>query len=132
MKRFLIPSFLLLLVGCAVQSRPQGGPKDETPPAVIKMTPTLGALNFTGNGAEIVFNEYIQGIKLRGNIATSPPLEGLEFEIIGKKLKLKWEDEQLLENTTYRISMGDEIGDLNENNKYANLEVVWSTGSFID
>lgn len=132
MKRFFIAFFLLLLVGCAVQSRPQGGPKDETPPTVVKMTPALGALNFTGSKAEIVFDEYIQGTKLRGNITTSPPLVGLEFEIIGKKLKLNWEEGQLLENTTYRISMGDEIGDLNENNKYTNLEVVWSTGSFID
>lgn len=132
MKRFIIATFLLLFVGCAVQSRPQGGPKDETPPMVIKMTPTLGALNFKGNKAEIVFDEYIQGTKLRGNITTSPPLAGLEFSIVGKKLKLNWEDGQLAENTTYRISMGDEIGDLNENNKYTNLEVVWSTGSFID
>jgi len=132
MKRFIIATFFLLIVGCAVQSRPQGGPKDETPPMVIKMTPTLGALNFKGNKAEIVFDEYIQGTKLRGNIATSPLLEGLEFTIVGKKLKLNWEDGQLAENTTYRISMGDEIGDLNENNKYTNLEVVWSTGSFID
>lgn len=132
MKRFFIASFLLLLLGCAVQSRPQGGPKDETPPTVIKMTPALGALNFTGSKAEIVFDEYIQGSKLRGNITTSPPLEGLEFEIAGKKLKLQWDEGQLLENTTYRISMGDEVGDLNENNKYTNLEIVWSTGAFID
>ena len=132
MKRLFVASFLTLLVGCAVQSRPQGGPKDETPPTITKMVPVLGELNFNGNKAEIVFDEYIQGSKLRGNITTSPPLEGLEFEIVGKKLKLEWDEGQLLENTTYRISMGDEIGDLNENNKYNNLEVVWSTGSFID
>lgn len=132
MKRFLIASFLTVLAGCAVQSRPQGGPKDETPPSIVKMIPARGELNFTESKAEIVFDEYIQGSKLRGNIITSPPLDGLEFEIAGKKLKLSWDEGQLLENTTYRISMGDEIGDLNENNKYTNLEVVWSTGSFID
>ena len=132
MKRLFTASFLTLLVGCAVQSRPQGGPKDETPPTITKMVPAVGELNFMGSKAEIIFDEYIQGSKLRGNITTSPPLEGLEFEIIGKKLKLEWDDGQLGENTTYRISMGDEIGDLNENNKYTNLEVVWSTGSFID
>ena len=132
MKRLVVASFFTLLIGCAVQSRPQGGPKDETPPTITKMIPALGELNFIGNKAEIVFDEYIQGSKLRGNITTSPPLEGLEFEIVGKKLKLEWDEGQLLENTTYRISMGDEIGDLNENNKYNNLEVVWSTGSFID
>ena len=132
MKRLVVASFLTLLVGCAVQSRPQGGPKDETPPTITKMVPSVGELNFTGSKAEIVFDEYIQGSKLRGNITTSPPLEGLDFEIAGKKLKLEWDEGQLLENTTYRISMGDEVGDLNENNKYTNLEVVWSTGSFID
>jgi len=132
MKTFFASCFLLCLVGCAVQSRPQGGPKDETPPVIVKMIPEIGALNFQGSNAEIVFDEYIQGAKLRGNINTSPTLEGLEFELIGKKLKLNWDEDQLMENTTYRISLGDEIGDLNENNKYKNLEVVWSTGAFID
>jgi hypothetical protein len=132
MKRLFAASFFTILVGCAVQSRPQGGPKDETPPRITKMAPALGELNFSGNKAEIVFDEYIQGSKLLGSISTSPPLEGLEFEITGKKLRLDWDEGQLLENTTYRISLGDEIGDLNENNKYTNLEIVWSTGSFID
>ena len=39
---------------------------------------------------------------------------------------------ELLSNTTYRISLGDAIGDLNENNAYPNLQFVWSTGPYID
>lgn len=132
MKRCISFIFGLFLAACAVQSRPQGGPKDETPPVIVKRQPEVGALNYVGNSADFVFDEYIQAPKLRGNIQTSPALDGLEFEVIGKRLKLRWDEDQLIENTTYRISLGNEIGDLNENNKYNNLEVVWSTGSYID
>lgn len=123
---------LVLLVGCAVQSRPQGGPRDEQAPTVLLQYPAEGQLNFSDHDAYILFDEYIQGSKLRGSITSSPPLEGIAFTIRGKKLSLEWEEGQFLEETTYRLSLGSEIGDLNENNKVDNLELVWSTGSYID
>ena len=123
---------LVLLGSCAVQSRPQGGPRDEQAPVVVRQYPVEGQLNFSDRGAYILFDEYIQGSKLRGSITSSPPLEGITFTIRGKKLSLEWDEGQLLEETTYRLSLGSEIGDLNENNKVDNLELVWSTGSYID
>jgi len=123
---------LVLLGSCAVQSRPQGGPRDEQAPVVVRQYPVEGQLNFSDHSAYILFDEYIQGSKLRGSITSSPPLEGITFTIRGKKLSLEWDEGQLLEETTYRLSLGSEIGDLNENNKVDNLELVWSTGSYID
>ena len=59
-----IISFLasfLLLVGCAVQSKPQGGPRDETPPiAFFRNRRSQGRLHFNGSEASVVFDEYIQ------------------------------------------------------------------------
>ncbi|MBU01681.1 MAG: hypothetical protein CME55_00150 [Halieaceae bacterium] len=122
----------LILEGCAVQSRPEGGPRDEKPPARVEQSPVMGELNWSGNTAEVTFDEYIQSKNLRTAITTTPVLEGIEAEIKGKRLRLKWEPQELLSNTTYRISLGNAVGDLNENNAYPNLQFVWSTGPYID
>lgn len=124
--------FLLLLAGCAVQNQPQGGPKDEQAPVIESMVPEVGALNFRGNKAVIVFDEYIQAPKLRGVMSSSPDLEGLRFEVKGKRLELTWEEGNLEPETTYRINLGDEVQDLNERNPVKNLQLIWSTGSSID
>lgn len=123
---------LLVLAGCAVQNQPQGGPKDEQAPVIESMIPEIGALNFQGNKAVIVFDEYIQAPKLRGVMSSSPELEGLKFEVKGKRLEFTWEEGKVEPETTYRINLGDEVQDLNERNPVKNLELVWSTGSSID
>jgi hypothetical protein len=131
--RHYLPFFTaFLLVGCAVQSQPQGGPRDETPPTIVAQSPAMGTLNWSGNSAEVVFDEYIQAKNLRTALTTTPALEGIEAEIKGKRLSIQWEPQELLPNTTYRISLGDAVGDLNENNAYPNLQFVWSTGPYID
>jgi len=122
----------LLLAGCAVQSKPQGGPRDETPPSMVSQSPEQGALHFNGSEATVVFDEYIQARDLRNAMVATPPLEGLEAEIKGKRLLVRWDEQELREQTTYRLTFGDAIGDLNENNAYSNLEVVWSTGDYVD
>lgn len=121
-----------LLTGCAVQSKPQGGPRDETPPNIVSQSPEMGALKFNGSEATVVFDEYIQARDLRNTMVATPPLEGLEAEIKGKRLLIRWEEQELRAQTTYRITFGDAIGDLNENNTYSNLELVWSTGDYVD
>lgn len=122
----------LALASCAVQSQPQGGPKDETPPEVVFQSPAQGELEFNGNEAVVEFDEYIQAKQLRGALSSSPELQELSFEVRGKKLVLNWSKDPMLEGTTYRISLGSEVGDLNENNKINNLQFVWSTGTYID
>lgn len=121
------------LLGCAVQSQPQGGAKDETPPVILERSPELGALNFRGHQAVLVFDEYIEAPKLRGEMKSTPELEELAFEIKGKRLELNWSKSQVLEaNRTYRIDLGDAVQDLNERNPHKHLQLVWSTGSYID
>ena len=124
--------FFLLLVGCAVQSKPQGGARDETPPGIISQSPEMGELHFNGSEATVIFDEYIQARDLRNTMVATPPLEGLEAEIKGKRLLVRWDEQELRKQTTYRITFGDAIGDLNENNTYSNLELVWSTGDYVD
>lgn len=122
----------LVFIGCAVQSKPQGGPRDETPPSIQMQDPKMGALFFNGNEASISFDEYIQVKDLKASMSSTPTIEGLRAEVKGKRLLVNWEEQAFRAQTTYRITFGDAVGDLNENNTYSNLEMVWSTGDFID
>ena len=84
---------ILLLAGCAVQSKPKGGPRDETPPSIVAQSPELGALHFNGSEASVIFDEYIQARDLRNTMVATPPLEGLEADIKGKRLLVRWDEQ---------------------------------------
>jgi hypothetical protein len=134
MRKFLLSVIASIsLFGCAVQSQPEGGPRDLTPPVLLEQFPALGTLHFSGNKATMLFDEYIQTSDLKAALTSSPELPGLTFTTQGKRLVFDWDEAvQMRDNTTYRISLGEGVGDLNENNKASNLEFVWSTGNDLD
>ena len=47
-----------LIYGCASMRTPDGGPKDKTPPVVLKMEPKNMTTNFVGDKVSIEFDEY--------------------------------------------------------------------------
>src|SRR4030042_862805 len=55
---FIIAAYTLA-AGCAKVSSPAGGPRDKTPPVVVKTTPAPGSKFYTGNKIETTFNEYV-------------------------------------------------------------------------
>jgi len=122
-----------VLFGCAVPQKPSGGPKDVTPPKLLKATPANQTRNFSSKTIQLDFDEYF---KLNGggyteiNISPSqkhPP----EFKIKDKSLIITLKD-TLQKNTTYVINFGKAIGDLHENNILKNFTYVFSTGPHID
>ena len=55
---WLLMAFVgLLLAACASIGSPEGGPRDYTPPQVVKTSPQAGALNFTGQKVEITLTK---------------------------------------------------------------------------
>ena len=124
---------LLLLAGCANRGiGPQGGPKDTTPPKVIKETPENGTLNYHGKRVEIVFNEYLQLDDVSKHVLISPPQQHPpEVKAVGKKINLVFE-EPLQDSTTYTIDFGDAIGDFHEKNILSGYTLSFSTCSVID
>ncbi len=126
-------SVFLLLASCANRGvGPQGGPKDETPPEVVKETPENGTLNYKGNSIEILFNEYIQLDKVSENVLISPPQQRPpEVKAYGKKLYVNFE-EDLQDSTTYTIDFGSAICDNNEKNPLEGYSFSFSTGDVID
>lgn len=111
---------------------PQGGPKDETPPRVMKSVPENGTLNFQKKEIQVDFDEIISLEKVFDNVVISPPQQrNPDIRTQGKRLVVRFDD-QLNDSTTYTINFGDAIVDLNEKNPLSNYRFAFSTGPEID
>ena len=127
-------SLTMLVVGsCANRGiGPQGGPKDETPPEVVKEVPVNGSVNYHDKRVEITFNEYVQLDKVSENVFISPPQQRPpEVKAVGKKVTVTF-DEDLRDSTTYTIDFGSAICDNNERNALKGYSIAFSTGDVID
>lgn len=121
-----------LIVSCANPVSPAGGPKDEDPPQLLKAEPPLFTKNFSTDKIKITFNEFIQLKDITNQVIISPPMDEMpDFKPKGKSLIIEL-NEELKENTTYNIFLGNAIVDLTENNPAANFQYVFSTGDMID
>lgn len=128
---------ILMVISCARQGSPTGGPKDETPPVFLKADPDTLATNVDVNlqEATINFDEYIILKEYSKNVVVSPSFQIPPIvtpqALAKKNISIKFQ-EPLLPNTTYSFNFGDAVQDFNENNKLSNFQYVFSTGSFID
>ena len=122
----------LLLVACASIGSPEGGPRDYTPPQMVKSSPEPGALNFKGNKVEIVFDEFINLKDQQKKVIISPaPKTQPLIRTVGKKVTIEFRD-KLEENTTYVIDFSNAIEDNNEGNQLDGYSFAFSTGDEID
>jgi hypothetical protein len=124
--------FILFLGACANIVTPSGGPKDITPPKVLKAVPDSNSKNFNGKSIKIEFNEFVKVTDIANQLIVSPFIKNLpEVKIRGKSLLIELKD-TLKPNTTYSLSFGKSISDNNENNVLNNYRYVFSTGNTID
>lgn len=125
-------AIMIIIAGCAKQAPPTGGPKDVTPPVMVKSIPPAGTTNYKGKSIYITFDEYFILDKLNEKFIMSPPVK--------VKPKITTKDKTLIINfkgdlkdsTTYTLNFPDVIRDLNENNPIPNFQYVFSTGSVLD
>ncbi len=130
---------LLLLVGilgyCANPVRPEGGPRDETPPQLV---PEKSSRNYQTQyrkaPIELTFNEWVEVRDAFNQVVVSPPLEHrYEISIKGKSVIFEFDErEELRENATYTINFGEAIQDITERNPAKDIRYVFSTGDYID
>lgn len=133
--RFSILFFALLLSSCANRGiGPQGGPKDVTPPVVVRETPANGSVNIADKHVEILFDEYVQLNDVAGQVLISPPQQRPpEVRSVGKRVVVNFDAETpLRDSTTYSIQFGSAICDLNERNPLEGYTFAFSTGNEID
>ena len=121
-----------LLAACASIGSPEGGPRDYTPPQVMKTSPEAGALNFHGDKVDITFDEIINIKDQQKKVIISPaPKTQPLIRTVGKKVTIEFR-EPLEENTTYVIDFSNAIEDNNEGNQLDGYTFAFSTGDVID
>lgn len=122
----------LLVYACANRGYPEGGPKDETPPQVVKEEPLSFTRNFKGKRVNVYFDEFVQLKEINEKFVFSPPLKkDPKVSLKGKYVQVALPD-SLRPNTTYSMDFADAIVDNNESNPLGFYRYVFSTGDRID
>lgn len=132
LKIFSLFTILSFIFGCAAMQKPNGGPRDRTPPKLLKASPPNMTRNFTAKQIRLDFDEYFNLRNPFQEITMSPAQEKLPtYKASGKTIVVDFKD-SLQKNTTYVINFGKAIQDVNENNVLDNFTYVFSTGPHID
>ena len=125
----------LALWQCAKRGSPSGGPKDLTPPELIRAEPENFTTNFKAKKIRLYFDELIKLEDVQNQLVVSPPFKNpAEITPMGgpsKYIEVVIKD-TLRENTTYTINFGQSIVDNNEGNPNSFLSYVFSTGDYLD
>ena len=121
-----------LFVSCAAIMAPPGGPKDETPPELVKVTPSDGTTYFEGGQVELLFSEYLDESSIERAITVLPLLsQNPEIAFKGNRLIIYFPDSLSL-NQTYIISISRDLSDEHKVKLSKGLQVAFSTGPQID
>lgn len=134
--KLLVPLYALgamLIIACATQVAPSGGPEDKLPPRVAGVYPAPNSTNHpTELMVKLEFDEWINASIPRSAVSISPPIDKkLRFEVSGRNLLLT--SRAVLDTgTTYTVTFAAGIKDLHGNALATPFQVVFSTGSVID
>ena len=128
--------FLLLtavtLWNCANQTTPTGGPKDETPPNLIKSRPAHKEKNYKDKTVTLEFDEFINLNNPKEEVLISPSIgRNVQFKVKKRTVTIVAED-GWQDSTTYTIATREGIRDITENNAPDNFQLAFSTGPTID
>lgn len=122
----------LFLLSCARQSSPTGGPKDTIPPVLVRAIPPNEAINFKAKQIELIFSEDV--------ILNAPKEQLIVTPTISKDYKIVYRrnsviltlEESLQDSTTYTFNFRETVQDITEKNPVENLQLAYSTGTYID
>ena len=76
----------ILFISCAAVMSPPGGPKDETPPELIEVTPPNGTTHFKGGRVELLFSEYIDENARQFRFSNGTTTDDHAIHLIGYKI----------------------------------------------
>lgn len=132
MRILLIGAVAAMVAACASIGRPEGGPRDETPPVFVRSSPVAGALNVDRNRIDLWFDENLELDDPANKVVISPvQKENARVHANGRHLTVEFRD-SLRDSMTYVIDFADAIRDLNEKNILDGFSFDFSTGDYID
>ena len=121
-----------MLWSCANIGSPSGGPRDYTPPVVLKSNPAPRSVNFKGKKVTIQFDEIVAIKDQQKKVVISPAQkEPATIRSLGRTVEVIF-NEDLIPNTTYTIDFSDAIEDNNEGNRLDGYCFSFATGESID
>ena len=125
-------SYCFFILSCASIKAPSGGPKDETPPKLVQVIPSIGSVNFNGGRVELIFSEYLNERSISKGVSILPKFDN-DPEIIfkGEKILIEF-PKNLLQNQTYVISINRKLLDEHGVSFSESIQAAFSTGSEID
>ncbi|MDE5734037.1 MAG: Ig-like domain-containing protein [Duncaniella sp.] len=125
-------AWAMIAAACANMGRPEGGPRDETPPVYVGSTPSMGQLNFNRQRIMLEFDENVSLDDAMSKVIVSPAQKNMPaISNVGRRVYVELRD-SLRPNTTYTIDFADAIKDLNEGNILDGMALDFSTGDTLD
>ncbi len=132
-KLLIIFLVALLLLECAMQALPSGGPPDKTPPEILSVYPIADSIHvgIYLKKIQITFSERMSEGTLPNSLFISPILN-YELKWSGTtKLTIQVND-TLKKEQTYVVTIGSGAQDAHKNKLKQSFQFAFSTGSIID
>ena len=122
-----------LMLSCANQGAPGGGPEDKEPPSVSASEPSSGALNVdTRARVSVRFSEWISPAGAPGAVSVYPPPPNGVTVRASKNRVTVTPNGPFKGNTTYHVVINTSLQDLRGNALKRPVGVVFSTGAVLD
>lgn len=132
MRTTLLGGLALMVGACASIGRPEGGPRDETPPVYVRANPEPGSTNVSTSKINIFFDENLKLEDPANKFVVSPAQrQNPRVSANGRRITVELLD-SMLPNTTYTLDFSDAIRDLNESNILDGFSMAFATGDTID
>ncbi len=129
---FGVAAFLLTLAGCAGERPPGGGPVDTTPPEIVDVYPPPNTTGYSSSRIALEFSKYVERRSVEESIFISPYIKKIEYDWSGREVELNFRD-TLRKNTTYVVTVGTDVVDVNNRNRMAHAySFAFTTGAQID
>ena len=130
---FSLAAVFILLVACARQGAPPGGPVDKMPPRIMAASPKPDTTRVPLDSKIFLqFNEAVDHRTCEESIFITPrPAEAVRFKWHGKRLEIRIPG-GLLPHRTYVITVGTGTKDLRNIRMAASYSLAFSTGDSLD
>ncbi|MBP1646832.1 MAG: hypothetical protein H6Q30_277 [Bacteroidetes bacterium] len=129
---FFTLAAVVVLLSCAGQIPPPGGPVDVVPPEVIRTVPDTNAVRVETNSIELEFSKYVDRRSVEESIFISPYVGDLEFDWSGTSVAVRF-TQALRRNTTYVVNIGTDVKDRRAGNRMARgFTLAFASGDSID
>jgi len=123
----------MLLLSCATQRPPEGGPVDTEAPYIVDSRPETGTVRYDKAEVTLRFNEYVDRSSFEQSVHVSPlPSRPPEYKWSRRAVTIRFPDD-LVENTTYVVTVGSNVRDRRAGNLMESTwQLAFSTGDEID